>query len=575
MKKAISMVLVLVVSVVSTGLTAEDTWTRKADMPTARGYFSTAVVNGKIYAFGGALGPNSGTSVVEEYDPATDTWSRVSNMPEIRYTPSTIAVDGIIYLIGGSASLRGAGLRTVYSYDPSTDTWTRKANTLTPRQAFSASVVDGKIYTIGGWDGSRWVSTVEMYDPATDTWTRKADMPTARFVLSSEAVNGKIYAIGGVATLNPAGPVLDTVEEYDPVTNTWSPKADMPTASHALATGVVNGKIYAIGGGLPSGTPYTNVEQYDPMTDSWIIKSPMPTPRRAFAASVVNGKIYAIGGVGIGAAALKTVEEYDTGIPPRSPDFNGDGIVDSVDMCILVEHWQTDYPLCDIAPPPFGDGIVDVQDLIEAAEHLFEEVDDPTLIAHWPLDETQGVIAYNDASDRDGTLTNGPVWRPDGGMMAGAIQLDGMDDYVSTDPILNPADGAFSVLAWVKGGAPGQVILSQHDGVSWLMADAADGALRTDLKRPAGSGRGALPEGPPLICSTVVTDGDWHRVAFVRDGTDRIIYVDSIEVARDRAESLESAYGGLYIGTGSGLESGTFFSGLIDDTRIYNRAVSP
>jgi Tol biopolymer transport system component len=55
-------------------------------------------------------------------------------------------------------------------------------------------------------------------------------------------------------------------------------------------------------------------------------------------------------------------------------DLNGDGIVDSADMCIMVDNWGTDEPLCDIGPMPWGDGIVDVQDLIVLAEHLFEEV---------------------------------------------------------------------------------------------------------------------------------------------------------------------------------------------------------
>jgi len=55
-------------------------------------------------------------------------------------------------------------------------------------------------------------------------------------------------------------------------------------------------------------------------------------------------------------------------------DLNGDGIVDSADMCIMVDHWFTDDPLCDTGPTPFGDGIVDVQDLIVLAEHFFEEI---------------------------------------------------------------------------------------------------------------------------------------------------------------------------------------------------------
>jgi hypothetical protein len=54
-------------------------------------------------------------------------------------------------------------------------------------------------------------------------------------------------------------------------------------------------------------------------------------------------------------------------------DLNGDGIVNSADMCIVVDYWGTGEALCDIGPMPWGDGIVDVQDLIVLAEHLFEE----------------------------------------------------------------------------------------------------------------------------------------------------------------------------------------------------------
>jgi hypothetical protein len=55
-------------------------------------------------------------------------------------------------------------------------------------------------------------------------------------------------------------------------------------------------------------------------------------------------------------------------------DLNRDGIVDSADMRIMVDHWGTDEPLCDIGPMPWGDGIIDVQDLIVLAENLFEEI---------------------------------------------------------------------------------------------------------------------------------------------------------------------------------------------------------
>jgi hypothetical protein len=251
-------------------------------------------------------------------------------------------------------------------------------------------------------------------------------------------------------------------------------------------------------------------------------------------------------------------------------DLNSDGIVDCADVCIMVDHWGTDYSLCDIGPTPLGDGIVDVEDLVILSEHLFEEVDDPTLIAHWQMDESEGGIAYNSAADCDGTLMGGPVWQPEGGVVAGALQFDGIDDYVITDPVLNPADGVFSMVVWVQGGASGQVVMSEALGSNWLVLDA-EGKLMTELQ---DSGRNAAG---PLLSEANVTDGDWHRLVFVWDGSYRHLHVDGVEVATDDApqSALKRSDGGLCIGAGSGLEPGTFFSGLIDDVRIYNRAVSP
>ncbi len=249
-------------------------------------------------------------------------------------------------------------------------------------------------------------------------------------------------------------------------------------------------------------------------------------------------------------------------------DLNGDGIVDSTDMCIIVDHWGTNDPLCDIGPTPLGDSIVDVQDLIVLAEHLFKDVNDPTLVAHWALDETEGDIAYDGANGNNGSVHGDPSWQPEGGMVAGALQFDGIDDYVSTPFVLNPSDGAFSVFAWVKGGAPGQSVLSQIGGVSLLCADSLEGNLMTELK---GSGRGAAA----LLSQTIITDGNWHRIGLVWDGSHRTLYVDDVAVAEDEQTNLEGSENGLYIGTGKAMEPGSFWSGLIDDVRIYNRAVSP
>jgi len=248
-------------------------------------------------------------------------------------------------------------------------------------------------------------------------------------------------------------------------------------------------------------------------------------------------------------------------------DLNGDGIVDAADMCIVVDHWGTDNKMCDVGPMPWGDGIVDVQDLIVLSEHLFEEVNDPTLIAHWPLDETEGIFAADSVGDNDAFVVGGTAWQPDGGQVDGALQLDGVSGCAVTNPVPNPADGPFSILAWVKGGAPGQVVVSQQGAANWLAADA-EGNLMTELKGP-GRSTG------PLFSKTVITDGQWHRIGLVWDGSHRTLCVDGVAIAEDTQPGLEGSQMGLYIGVDKNYAPGTFFSGLIDDIRIYNRVVSP
>ena len=74
---------------------------------------------------------------------------------------------------------------------------------------------------------------------------------------------------------------------------------------------------------------------------------------------------------------------------------------------------------------------------------------------------------------------------------------------------------------------------------------------------------------------TTITDGQWHRIGFVWDGVNRSLYVDDILVAEDTQDGLQGSDGGLYIGTSKAMETGTYFSGLIDDVCIYNRIVNP
>lgn len=252
------------------------------------------------------------------------------------------------------------------------------------------------------------------------------------------------------------------------------------------------------------------------------------------------------------------------------PDYNRDGVTNLLDFALLAQRWLEVEPTLDIAPPPDGDGVLGYPDLAGLATYWMAR---PGLVAHWKLDETEDDTASDSLGQFVGTLHGSPQWRPDAGVVRGALELDGIDDYISTDPIVNPADGPFTVFLWVKGGQPGQVILSQS-GLSgpaevWLGTNAA-GALVTNLM---DNSRLAAP----LVSETIVTDGQWHLLRFVWDLSQRSLYVDGTLAAVDtrKVSTLKFASGGYNIGAGKNLEAGSFWAGLIDDIRLYNRAVKP
>jgi hypothetical protein len=190
-----------------------------------------------------------------------------------------------------------------------------------------------------------------------------------------------------------------------------------------------------------------------------------------------------------------------------------------------------------------------------------KEGGDLGLIAYWKLDETEGVTAFDSEGDYDATVMGLPAWQPTGGRIDGALELTGMT-FIMGGSVMNPADGPFSVLAWIKGGQPGQGIITQQGGVDWLMADAAEGKLATELSRS-------------LRSETVITDGDWHRIGVTWDGSACLLYVDDVLEAQSEEDGLANSTGRVIIGCQKTMAPGTYWTGLIDDVRIYNRAVIP
>ncbi|WP_368292719.1 kelch repeat-containing protein [Dehalobacter sp. TBBPA1] len=299
-------------------------WKTLPSMPVKRQNLGVVAVNGKIYAIGGSDENSSTCQTVEVYDPVSGLWTAKTNMPAARSQFGIAALAGKIYVFGGLDS-GNTPTATVEVYDTVADTWSTKANMPFLAEGFAVTSLSGEIYTMGGYlrDEQGYINELYQYDPATDTWTQKTGMWISRAYLSASSVNGKIYAIGGKDYNQNICP---TVEKYDPVTDSWNQVADMPAASENFGCTTANGKIYALGGDYGKtyamgegyyGYSLNSFEEYDPSSDSWITKENMPIASSGLGIAEVNGKLYAFGGNNVEISnCLNAVQVYDLGMIP-------------------------------------------------------------------------------------------------------------------------------------------------------------------------------------------------------------------------------------------------------------------
>jgi predicted outer membrane repeat protein len=206
------------------------------------------------------------------------------------------------------------------------------------------------------------------------------------------------------------------------------------------------------------------------------------------------------------------------------------------------------------------------------------------LIAYYPLDEGSGNTAADaSGNELDGTVMGDPLWVA--GMIGGALQLDGVNDYVDcgNPSALDFGTGDFTVSAWInmtvtkrstvyaKGG-------DNRGGIRYILSIGEGNAnkmtLITDDDATKIEAKGA----------TIVNDGAWHHVVGMRSGTDLLVYVDGVRdgsatlpdgydlSGTSQADALIGAITDARDATGATLEK--FFGGAIDDVRIYSYALS-
>jgi len=192
--------------------------------------------------------------------------------------------------------------------------WTQKANGVQSCAAHSF-IDNGKLYVWGYNSGAQ----KGLYDIATNTWgTSLASDVIATYASMYVFVNGKFYVFGGYA----GSSYYATYRIYDPTTNTWTSKGNMPSTvcgSYWYKGGAAyigNNKILICGGKTAggwggSGGASKLAVTYDVTSDSFVRIADMPAERQYFAIAPMGGKVYVMGGFDTGTTAQSTVYVYD------------------------------------------------------------------------------------------------------------------------------------------------------------------------------------------------------------------------------------------------------------------------
>ncbi|MEN6308737.1 MAG: LamG-like jellyroll fold domain-containing protein [Anaerohalosphaeraceae bacterium] len=251
------------------------------------------------------------------------------------------------------------------------------------------------------------------------------------------------------------------------------------------------------------------------------------------------------------------------------------------DLAGLAAHWLnngcTDIPACGGADLT-GDGAVNSSDLIAMSGMWLIEKTYGGPASRWPLDTD----ASDAVSNHDGILMGGAVIsRTDGNfaLSSGALSLDGVDDYVQIPGYKGiPGSQSRTSTAWIKTSASGaeQTILSwgtQAAGQKWIFRLQSTGELAVVVWN--GNIKTTMP----------INDGLWHHVAAVlpdqqTPSVNQIkLYVDGqlqTDAVFNSTQLINTGQAddvqiGAFISSGSQV---SFFKGLINDVRIYNRALT-
>ncbi|MBN2844036.1 MAG: hypothetical protein JXM68_13185 [Sedimentisphaerales bacterium] len=214
---------------------------------------------------------------------------------------------------------------------------------------------------------------------------------------------------------------------------------------------------------------------------------------------------------------------------------------------------------------------------VESQIVFYQDIYAPAMMLDLAMDDNAGMqVSDSSGNGFNGEMTNmdsSTAWTT--GAKCGALTFDGINDYVEIPGFKGiPGSGPRSCSAWIKTNKAGGQIIGWGDNVAtgtrWVVRVNATGTLRVEIYNGY------------LFGNTVISDGKWHHVAVVLpddgspDVTEALLYVDGVRdtiAGQLSARVNTNANNTVKLGVHLPL-SANYFSGQIDDARIYSRALS-
>lgn len=200
-------------------------------------------------------------------------------------------------------------------------------------------------------------------------------------------------------------------------------------------------------------------------------------------------------------------------------------------------------------------------------------VKDATLRGHWTLDEGAGTTAVDwSGCGGHGTLIGGPQWAD--GLYGGALFFSGSGQYVNCGTGAADITGDFTLAAWIK-------MAPNNSGKYMGIAGRLNGIYQgfglvrhtSDLLRLwVGDGTNDLAKSAVSSDRTYV-DTEWHHVAMTHEGQANTLFVDGKKQSGSSNVALVPNPEFFHIGRQYSHLNDRYFNGLIDDVRVYNKAM--